>query len=113
MINLGEVEFATGNYGLAAAYFEQAGQRLPRNPLIMFRRYLCYSLLDERAKTESVRKELAARPDSVEWYFVQASEALRAGKRSEAQRLITAAGTLFGEQAAAYQESLRKIGWLK
>jgi len=113
LINLGEVEFATGNYGLAAAYFEQAGQRLPRNPLIMFRRYLCYSLLNERAKTESVRKELAARPDSVEWYFVQASEALRAGKRSEAQRLITAAGTLFGEQAAAYQESLRKIGWLK
>ena len=113
LINLGEVEFATGNYGLAAGYFEQAGQRLPRNPLIMFRRYLCYSLLNERAKTESVKKELAARPDSVEWYFVQASEALHAGKRSEAQRLITAAGTLFGEQAAAYQESLRKIGWLK
>ena len=113
LMNLGEVEFATGNYCLAAGYFEQAGERLPRNPLIMFRRYLCYSLLNERAKTESVKKELATRPDSVEWYFVQASEALHAGKRSEAQRLITAAGTLFGEQAAAYQESLRKIGWLK
>ena len=113
LINLGEIEFATGNYGQAAGYFEQAAQRLPRNPLIMFRRYLCYSLLNERAKAESMMKELAGRPDSVEWYFVQASEALRNGKNPEAQRLITAAGTMFGEQAAAYQESFRKIGWLK
>lgn len=113
LINLGEIEFAVGNYGLAAGYFEQAGQRLPSNSLILFRRYLCYSLLNERAKTESVMKELASRPDSVEWYFVQASEALHAGKKAEAQRLVTAASALFGEQAAAYQESLRKIGWLK
>ena len=113
LINLGEVEFATGNYGLAAGYFERAAQRLPFNSLIMFRRYLCYSLLDERTKAESMMKELETRPDSVEWYFVQASEALHAGKKADAQRLITAAGTFYGEQAAAYQESFRKIGWLK
>ena len=113
LINLGEIEFATGNYGLAAGYYEQAGQRLPRNPLILFRCYLCYSLLNERSKTERVMKELESRPDSAEWYFVQASEALHAGNKAEAKRLITAAGTFYGEQAAAYQESLRKIGWLK
>ncbi|MFZ4778725.1 MAG: tetratricopeptide repeat protein [Terrimicrobiaceae bacterium] len=113
LINLGEIEFSSGNYGQAVGYYEQAGQRLPRNPLIMFRRYLCYSLLNEQSKTAGMMKELGTRPDSVEWYFVQASEALHAGKKSEAQRLITAAGTLYGEQAVAYQETLRKIGWLK
>ena len=113
LINLGEIEFAMGHYELAAGYYEQAAQRLPRNPLIMFRRYLCYSLLNERAKAESIMKELEARPDSVEWYFVQASEALHSGKKAEAGRLITAAGTVFGAQAAAYQESLKKVGWLK
>gem|GEM_PF-2453722 len=113
LINLGEVEFATGNYAVAAGYYERAGQRLPGNPLVLFRRYLCYSLLNERSKAEAVMKELAARPNTAEWYFVRASEALHAGKKQEAQGLVTAAATLFGEQAAAYQESLKKIGWLK
>lgn len=113
LINLGEVEFASGNYTRAAGYYEQAGKRLPRNPLILFRRYLCYSLLDERPKAGEVMKELSVRPNSVEWYYVQASEALRAGNKPEAQRLVATAGTLFGEKAAAYQESLKKIGWLK
>jgi len=113
LINLGEVEFAVGNYGQAAKYYERAGQRLPRNSLIMFRRYLCYSLLNDRLRSESVIGELDARPYSVEWYFIQASEAIRAGKHSEAQRFLSSAKTLFGEQAAAYQESLKKIGWLK
>ena len=113
LINLGEVEFAVGNYGQAAKYYERAGQRLPRNSLILFRRYLCYSLLNDRSRSESVIGELDARPYSVEWYFIQASEAIRAGKNSEAQRFISTAQTLFGEQAAAYQESLKKIGWLK
>jgi len=113
LINLGEIEFATGNYSKAASYYEQAGQRLPSNRLILFRRYLCYSLLKDRSKTEAVMKDLAARPVSVEWYFVRASEALHAGKNAEARQLITAARALFGEQAAAYQESLKKIGWLK
>jgi tetratricopeptide (TPR) repeat protein len=113
LINLGEVEFAVGNYGEAAKYYERAGQRLPRNSLILFRRYLCYSLLNDRSRSESVIGELDARPYSVEWYFIQASEAIRAGKHSEAQRFLSSAKTLFGEQAAAYQESLKKIGWLK
>ena len=113
LINLGEVEFAVGNYGQAAKYYERAGQRLPRNSLVLFRRYLCYSLLNDRPRSESVIGELDARPYSVEWYFIQASEAIRAGKHSEAQRFISTAKTLFGEQAAAYQESLKKIGWLK
>ena len=113
LINLGEVEFAIGNYSQAADYYERAGQRLPSNSLILFRRYLCYSLLKDRTKTEGVMKELSARPDTVEWYFIQASESVRAGKNSEAQRLVATAKTLFGEQAAAYQESLKKIGWLK
>lgn len=113
LINLGEIEFASGNYTRAAGYYERAGKRLPRNPLILFRRYLCYSLLDERPMAGEVMKELSMHPNSVEWYYVQASEALRAGNKPEAQRLVATAGTLFGEQAAAYQESLRKIGWLK
>jgi Tfp pilus assembly protein PilF len=113
LINLGEVEFASGNYSQAAGYYEQAGQRLPRSPLILFRRYLCYSLLDERPKAEGMIKELSARPNSVEWYYVQASEALRSGSKPEAQRLVATARTLFGKQAAAYQESFAKIGWLK
>ncbi|MEI8313663.1 MAG: hypothetical protein WCH98_23180 [Verrucomicrobiota bacterium] len=113
LINLGEVEFASANYSQAAEYYERAGLRLPRNSLILFRRYLCYSLLKDRTKTDGVIKELAARPDTVEWYFIQASEAIRAGKNPEAQRLVATAKTLFGEQASAYQESLKKIGWLK
>ncbi|MCX6972048.1 MAG: tetratricopeptide repeat protein [Verrucomicrobia bacterium] len=113
LINLGEVEFASGDYTRAAGYYERAGKRLPQNPLILFRRYLCYSLLDERPMAGEVMKELSVHPNSVEWYYVQASEALRAGNKPEAQRLIATAGTLFGEQAAAYQESLKKIGWLK
>ncbi len=113
LINLGEVEFNAGNYGQAAEYYERACGQLPRNSLILFRRYLCYSLLKEWKKAEVVTVELAARPDTAEWYFVQASEALRAGNRAEAQRLIATARTLFGEQAAFYQQSLTKIGWLK
>ena len=113
LVNLGELEFATGNYAKAASYYERAGQRLPRNRLILFRRYLCYSLLKDRSKTDGVMKELSCRPVSVEWYFVRASEALHAGKNAEAHRLITAARSLFADQAAAYQESLKKIGWLK
>ena len=113
LINLGEIEFATDNYAKAASYYEQAGQRLPNNRLILFRRYLCYSLLKDRSKTEAVMKDLAARPVSVEWYFVRASEALHAGKNAEARQIIAAARALFGEQAAAYQKSLKKIGWLK
>ena len=113
LINLGEVEFAIGNYEQAAKYYEQAGQKIPRNPLVLFRRYLCYSLLKDRPKSEGVMNELADRPYSVEWYFIQASEALRAGKKPEAQRLLSTAKALFGEQAVAYQESLKKIGWVK
>lgn len=113
LVNLGEVEFASGDYKRAAGYYELAGKRMPRNPLILFRRYLCYSLLDERPMASEVMTELSVHPDSVEWYYVQASEALRAGRKPEAQRLVATAGTLFGEQASAYQESLRKIGWLK
>lgn len=113
LINLGEVEFAVGNYEQAANYYEQAGRRLPNNQLILFRRFLCYSLLKDPLKTEGVVKLLYTHPDSVECYFIQASEALHAGKNSEAQRIIATARTLFGEKAAVYQESLKKIGWLK
>jgi hypothetical protein len=113
LINLGEVEFASGNFAQAAGYYERAAKRLPHHPLILFRRYLCYSLLNQRPMAEDMMKELATRPNSTEWYYIQVSEALRAGKDPEARRLIATAGTLFGEQAAAYQESLRKLGWLK
>lgn len=113
LINLGEIEFATGHYAKAAGYYEQAARRLPRNSLILFRRYLCYSLLNERSTAEAVARELSSQPNSVEWYFIQASEALHSGNKPEAQRLVTTARTLFGERAAAYQESLRKIGWMK
>jgi tetratricopeptide (TPR) repeat protein len=113
LINLGEVEFAVGNYGQAANYYEQAGRSLPRNPLILFRRYLCYSLVNDRPKTEDMLRELNASPYSVEWYFIQASEAYRSGNRPEAKRLTSAATALFGERAMAYQESLKKLGWIK
>ena len=113
LINLGEIEFTTGNYPKAAGYYEQAARRLQHNPLVLFRRYLCYSLLGERVKATTVAEQLRLQPNSVEWYFTQASEALRSGNKQEAQRTIATARTLFGERAAAYQESLRKIGWLK
>lgn len=113
LINLGEVEFADGNYRQAANYYEQAGRKLPGNPHVLFRRYLCYSLLNDRPKTESVMRELNARPYSVEWYFTQASESYRSGNSREAQKLASAASSLFGEQATAYQETLKKLGWLK
>jgi len=58
LINLAEIEFALGNYDKAAGWYEQAGKRLPHNSLILFRRYLCYSLLNDRPKTEMVMKEL-------------------------------------------------------
>ena len=57
--------------------------------------------------------ELSSQSNSVEWYFIQASEALHSGNTQEAQRLVATARTLFGERAEAYQESLKKIGWLR
>lgn len=113
LINLGEIEFATRNYGKAAGYYEQAAKRQPRNPLILFRRYLCYSLLNEQSKASEVANELSSQSNSVEWYFIQASEALHSGKMQEAQRLVATARTLFGKRAEAYEESLKKIGWLR
>lgn len=113
LINLGEIEFVSGNYAQAVGYYERAAKPSPRNPLILFRCYLCYTLLDDRENAEDVTRQLVALPNSLEWYYVRASQALRAGNKPEAQRLIAAAGAMFGEQAEAYQESLRKIGWLK
>lgn len=113
LINLGEVEFAAGDYARAAGYYERAAARLPNNLFVQFRLYLCYSLLNDRSKAEVLGRDFANRTSTVEWYFIQASEALRAGKSPEAQRYVATAKLLFGERAEAYRESLKKIGWLK
>ena len=113
LINLGEIEFATGNYSKAAEYYQKARRSVPHNALITFRLYLCYSLLNDPANAGGARSELATRPDSPEWYFVLASEDLRAGKKSEALQLISTAKAMYGTQAEAYFSSLKNIGWLK
>lgn len=113
LLNLGELEFHEKNYQQAAAYYRQAAQKAANNPVIYFRLYLCYSLLNDHAAVAATMEKFPIRPFSVEWYFVQASEALHNGRKPEAERLIATARSLFGERAGAYQESLEQIGWIK
>ena len=112
-MNLAELEFAVGAYAEATKYYEAVSGELGSNPLVWFRLYLCYELSGRTADARELTAKNRFRPQSVEWFFVKASEALKAGDRGAAQKYVTSARTLFGKKAEAYETSLRNIGWLK
>jgi len=111
-MNLGELEFAVGNYAEATRHYESVAGSMQTNPVIPFRLYLCFSLTGRYPEALGLIEAGRFRPQSAEWFFVQAAEALRAGKPAEARGYISTAKTLFGKKADAYETSLKKIGWL-
>lgn len=112
-MNLAELEFAVGSYAEATKYYEAISGEVGSNPLVWFRLYLCYELSGRAAEARELVAKNRFRPQSVEWFFVKASEALQAGDRGAAQKYVTSARTLFGKKAEAYETSLKNIGWLK
>jgi tetratricopeptide (TPR) repeat protein len=111
-MNLGELEFAVGNYVEATKFYEAIAPILRTHEVIPFRLYLCYSLTGRDPEAQVLVEKGTFRPQSAEWFFVQASEAIRQGRPSDAKGFIMTAKTLFGKKAEAYETSFKKIGWL-
>jgi tetratricopeptide (TPR) repeat protein len=112
-LNLAEIEFVMGKYAEAGERYEDLLRQQPRNPLLVFRAYLCARQQKLEAKAAALRDNPVVGSHSLEWYYIQAAEAFGAGKTAEAGKLVDQARLLFGDKARPYDLTFQRLGFLK
>lgn len=110
IMNLAEIEFVMGEYADAEGHYRQLLDSQSKNPLLVLRLYLCAKLLKDPEAAERYLRSPAVGAQSLEWYYMNAAEALFAGDKTEGTKTIEKARLLFGEKTRAYDKTLSRLG---
>jgi tetratricopeptide (TPR) repeat protein len=110
MMNLAEIEFVMGKYAEAEAHYIKLVPSQPKNPLLVLRLYLCAKLQKDPEAAAKYLRSPAIGAQSLEWYYMNAAEALFAGNNTEGMKTIEKARLLFGEKTRPYDKTLSRLG---
>lgn len=110
IMNLAEIEFAMGDYANAENHYSRLSGSQSKNPLLVFRLYLCAKLLKDTEAAQRYLRSPAVGAQSLEWYYMTAAEALFGGNKTEGLKTIEGARLLFGEKTRPYDKTLSRLG---
>lgn len=111
-MNLAEIQFVMGRYAEAESLYRKLFAAQPKNTLLIFRLYLCAHLLKNPEAAAALFRSPAIGMQSLEWYYMQGTEALFAGNKSEGIKTIEQARILFGAKTKPYDKTLARLGLL-
>lgn len=105
--NLAELEFSTGNYAEAESTYRALARVMPENKILPFRLYLC--CLMQQRHGDALEIAAGTRPQSLEWFYIQAVESFKAGKKGEARKLLRTARILYEKDTKPYDQTLNRL----
>ena len=111
--NQGELLALQKKYSDATVQFDVLQGRFGPLPILKYKIYLCYALNNQPDRAAEALANLRFPQDGAAWYFAQAADRLMAGKKSEANRYISAAEAIDDENAQTYRDTLVDAGLLK
>ena len=110
MMNLAEIEFVMGDYPGAEAHYLKLYDSQSKSPLLVLRLYLCAKLRKDSDAAQRFLRSPAIGAQSLEWYYMNAGEALFAGDKTTGIKTVEKARLLFGEKTRPYDRTLSRLG---
>lgn len=110
IVNLAENEFVTGRYREAEVHYRKILVEQPANLRAILRLYFCARLQQEPQDAARYLELTAPYPNSLEWFYIRAADALFEGRTEKGGELLEKARALFGDATAPYDKTLVRLG---
>lgn len=111
--NLAEVDFVSGNYEAAEAGYKKLTDVWAKNPMILFRIYLCERMQKHDEDAAEIEKSPNLKPESVEWLYVQAAKNFFDKKNSVGNQYVEKARLMYPEEGKVCELTLQRMGLIK
>jgi len=108
--HLAEAEFAMGNYDAASRLYSSVRYDLKDNDLILFRLFLCKSLIDSPLEASAISEKHSPAFHSPSWFYIRIYQAFKSGNMDEGTRLLESAKTMYGEKTRIFDQTLADLG---
>jgi Tfp pilus assembly protein PilF len=110
LMNLAEIEFVMGKYPQAEEHYRKLSSHQPKNTLLLLRLYLCAQLRQDPEAAAQYLRSPALGAQSLEWYYMNAAEALFAGQKDLGLKTLDKARLLFGDKTRPYDKTFSRLG---
>ena len=110
VMNLAEIEFVLSHYPEAVALHRKLLTAQPNNALLIFRLYLCARMQKDPEVAEKLLRNPYVGTQSLEWYYMQAADALFSGQQIEGLKKIQKARVLFGSSTVPFDNTFVRLG---
>jgi len=111
--NQGEMLSLQKKYADAALQFALLQSRFGPIPRIKYNLYLTNALAGRKDDAIAALLLMRYPEDGIAWYYAQAADCLLSGKRTEANKLLTAAAAIHKDEDNTYRDTLVAAGLLK
>jgi len=111
--NLAEVDFVSGNYEAAEAGYKKLAEVWAKNPMILFRIYLCERMQKHDQEAAEIEKNPNLKPESVEWLYVQAAKNFFDKKDRIGNQYVEKARLMYPEEGKVCELTLQRLGMVK